>query len=67
MEQAIQLLTAHPEYLLGVVILVAFLLFSLIKKLIKLIFIAVILLILYGVFLYEEGTTMPEPIEMIQE
>lgn len=57
MQQVIDFIAANPLYGVGLALLLAFLIFSLVKKAVKLIVIAVLLNVGYGYYLHDMAQT----------
>ncbi|PKM46418.1 MAG: hypothetical protein CVV05_01705 [Gammaproteobacteria bacterium HGW-Gammaproteobacteria-1] len=57
MQQVIDFVTANPLYGVGLALLLVFLIFSLVKKAVKLVVIAVLLNVGYGYYLHDMAQT----------
>lgn len=57
MQQVIDFITANPLYGVGLALLLVFLIFSLVKKAVKLVVIAVLLNVGYGYYLHDMAQT----------
>lgn len=60
MDQIVKILTSEHIFLILGLILVAILIFSILKQVLKLIYFSVILILLYGGYLYYTGQKIPQ-------